>query len=158
MRVKIHPFIQTKGKELKDREAVKKEDGSKATVKYIDGQIRLGGIGSYLGDEIYKMTNAETRVTVLGHVQRGGNPVGFDRVLATEMGEYAVELLNFGEEGPGPGRVVMLTAEGPVAVVEGLLAPFAIAKGPDGALYVSYGTIAFAPGMTGGVVKIAMDM
>jgi hypothetical protein len=40
-------------------------------------------------------------------------------------------------------------------LAEGLLAPFGIAKGPDGALYVSYGTIAFAPGMTGGVVKLA---
>lgn len=69
---------------------------------------------------------------------------------------YAVELLNFGDEGPGPGRVVMVTEDGPVAVAEGLLAPFGLAKGPDGALYVSYGTIAFAPGMTGGVVKLDM--
>jgi len=43
--------------------------------------------------DIEKTTGYETRATILGHVQRGGNPVGFDRVLATEMGEYAVELL-----------------------------------------------------------------
>jgi 6-phosphofructokinase 1 len=46
-----------------------------------------------LAKDIEKTTGYETRTTVLGHVQRGGNPVGFDRVLATEMGEYAVELL-----------------------------------------------------------------
>lgn len=71
---------------------------------------------------------------------------------------YAVELFNIGEEGPGPGRVVMVTEEGPVPVVEGLIAPFAIAMDADGAMYITYGTIAFAPGMTGGVVKVEMDM
>lgn len=71
---------------------------------------------------------------------------------------YAVELVIFGEQGPGPGRVVSVTADGATPVAEGLLAPFAIAKGPDGALYVSYGTIAFAPGMTGGIVKIDPGM
>ena len=74
-------------------EAVKKEDGSKATVKYIDGQIRLGGIGSYIGDKIYKMTNAETRVTVLGHVQRGAQPTHRDRLIASAFGVHAVDLI-----------------------------------------------------------------
>lgn len=46
-----------------------------------------------LAKDIEKTTGYETRATILGHVQRGGHPVGFDRVLATEMGEYAVELL-----------------------------------------------------------------
>lgn len=68
---------------------------------------------------------------------------------------YAVELVIFGEQGPGPGRVVTVTADGATPIAEGLMAPFAIAKGADGALYVSFGTIAFAPGMTGGVVKLA---
>jgi hypothetical protein len=68
---------------------------------------------------------------------------------------YAVQLVVFGEQGPGPGSVVTVSADGVTPVAEGLLAPFGIAKGPDGALYVSYGTIAFAPGMTGGVVKLA---
>ncbi|MBN8618888.1 MAG: ScyD/ScyE family protein [Anaerolineae bacterium] len=68
---------------------------------------------------------------------------------------YAVELVVFGEQGPGPGRVISVNADGATPVAEGLIAPFGIAKGPDGALYVSYGTIAFAPGMTGGVVKLA---
>jgi hypothetical protein len=67
---------------------------------------------------------------------------------------YAVELVLFTEEGPGPGRVVTVNAEGATPVVEGLLAPFALAQDAEGALYVSYGTIAFAPGMTGGVLKL----
>ena len=71
---------------------------------------------------------------------------------------YAVQIFLIGEEGPGPGSVVMVSSDGVTPVAEGLLAPFAIAKGPDGALYVTYGTLAFAPGMTGGVVKLATDM
>lgn len=46
-----------------------------------------------LSKDIESHTGYETRATVLGHIQRGGDPVAFDRVLATEMGEYAVELL-----------------------------------------------------------------
>ncbi len=74
-------------------EAVKKEDGKKATVKFVDGQVRLGGIGSYLGDEIYKLTDAETRVTVLGHVQRGAQPTHRDRLIASAFGVKAVDLI-----------------------------------------------------------------
>ena len=74
-------------------EAVKKEDGRKATVKFVDGQVRLGGIGSYLGDKIYQITNAETRVTVLGHVQRGAQPTHRDRLIASAFGVYAVDLI-----------------------------------------------------------------
>ena len=74
-------------------EAVKKEDGSKATVKFLDGQVRLGGIGTYLGDEIYKLTDSETRVTVLGHVQRGAQPTHRDRLIASAFGVYAVDLI-----------------------------------------------------------------
>ena len=74
-------------------EAVKKENGSRATVKYIDGQVRLGGIGTYLGDEIYKLTDTETRVTVLGHVQRGAQPTHRDRLIASAFGVYAVDLI-----------------------------------------------------------------
>ena len=74
-------------------EAVKKEDGSKATVRFIDGQVRLGGIGSYLADQIYKNTGAETRVTVLGHLQRGAPPTHRDRLIASAFGVYAVDLI-----------------------------------------------------------------
>jgi len=74
-------------------EAVRKEDDSKATVKYADGEIRLGGIGSFIGDEIYKLTDAEIRVTVLGHVQRGAQPTHRDRLIASAFGVYAVDLI-----------------------------------------------------------------
>ena len=74
-------------------EAVKKEDGTKAFVEYADGEIRLGGIGSYIGDEIAKITKAETRVTVLGHVQRGAQPTHRDRLIASAFGIYAVDLI-----------------------------------------------------------------
>ncbi len=69
---------------------------------------------------------------------------------------YAVQLMLFTEQGPGPGSVVMVTADGVTPIAEGLLAPFGIAQGADGALYVSFGTLAFAPGMTGGVVRLDM--
>lgn len=56
-----------------------------------------------LAEEIEEKTGFETRVTVLGHVQRGGDPAAFDRVLATEMGEYAVDLLINGKSGRAVG-------------------------------------------------------
>jgi 6-phosphofructokinase 1 len=66
------------------------------TNKDIDefGHVRLGGIGHYLAKEIEKRMNVETRVTVLGHIQRGGTPTAYDRVLATRFGIEAVELIN----------------------------------------------------------------
>ena len=69
---------------------------------------------------------------------------------------YAVQLTVFTEQGPGPGSVVMITADGAIPVAEGLVAPFGIAQSADGALYVTFGTIAFAPGMTSGVVRLEM--
>lgn len=67
---------------------------------------------------------------------------------------YAVQLAVFTDQGPGPGSVITVDANGATPVAEGLISPFGIAKGPDGAFYVSFGTVAFAPGMTGGVVKL----
>jgi ATP-dependent phosphofructokinase / diphosphate-dependent phosphofructokinase len=57
------------------------------------GHAQLGGIGDWLGGQIEKRTGIETRVTVLGHVQRGGTPTAYDRVLATRFGLKAVELI-----------------------------------------------------------------
>lgn len=57
------------------------------------GHVRLGGIGEILAQEIEKRTNFETRVTVLGHIQRGGTPSAFDRVLATRFGVKAMEMV-----------------------------------------------------------------
>jgi len=61
--------------------------------------IRLGGIGQVVGAQLEAATNIETRVTVLGHVQRGGTPLPSDRVLATRFGHAAVELLTAGRNG-----------------------------------------------------------
>src|SRR5262245_42120471 len=57
------------------------------------GHAQLGGIGEWLGGQIETRTGIETRVTVLGHVQRGGTPTAYDRVLATRFGLKAVELI-----------------------------------------------------------------
>jgi 6-phosphofructokinase 1 len=55
------------------------------------GHARLGGIGVALEGELERLTGYESRVTILGHVQRGGSPVAFDRVLATRFGVAAME-------------------------------------------------------------------
>ncbi len=57
------------------------------------GHVRLGGIGDMLAKEIEKRTGYETRVTVLGHIQRGGTPSAFDRVLGTRFGVKAMEMV-----------------------------------------------------------------
>ena len=58
------------------------------------GHVRLGGVGNVLGREIRRRTGFDTRVTVLGHLQRGGSPSAFDRVLATRFGIAAIDLVN----------------------------------------------------------------
>ena len=63
------------------------------------GHVRLGGIGALLAKEIEKRTGYETRATVLGHIQRGGTPNAFDRVLATRFGVAAVEAVHDGDFG-----------------------------------------------------------
>ncbi|KAA0009077.1 MAG: 6-phosphofructokinase [Thermoplasmata archaeon] len=63
------------------------------------GHVRLGGIGNRLAKELEKRLGLETRVTVLGHVQRGGTPTAYDRVLATRCGIAAIELIKNGEFG-----------------------------------------------------------
>jgi len=59
----------------------------------VPGEARLGGIGSIVGAEIEKHTGKETRVCVLGHLQRGGSPTPFDRALCSIFGAEAVELI-----------------------------------------------------------------
>ncbi len=63
------------------------------------GHVHLGGIGELIAQQIEKYTGFETRVTVLGHIQRGGSPTSFDRVLGTRYGVKAVELLHEGKFG-----------------------------------------------------------
>ena len=70
------------------------------------GHVRLGGIGNMVAEQLEKLTGFETRVTILGHVQRGGTPTAFDRVLATRFGIAAIEAAHEG----GFGQMVALRA------------------------------------------------
>jgi 6-phosphofructokinase 1 len=63
------------------------------------GHVRLGGIGALLAAEIEARTGKEARATVLGHVQRGGTPTAYDRVLATRFGLHAIDAVHDGESG-----------------------------------------------------------
>jgi 6-phosphofructokinase 1 len=63
------------------------------------GHARLGGIGNLLAVEIEKRTGFETRATILGHIQRGGTPTAFDRVLATRFGVAAIDCIHDGDFG-----------------------------------------------------------
>jgi ATP-dependent phosphofructokinase / diphosphate-dependent phosphofructokinase len=63
------------------------------------GHVRLGGIGHWLEGEIERRTGHEARATVLGHVQRGGTPTAFDRVLATRFGLHAIDAAHEGRWG-----------------------------------------------------------
>jgi ATP-dependent phosphofructokinase / diphosphate-dependent phosphofructokinase len=63
------------------------------------GHVRLGGIGHWLEGEVERRTGKEARATVLGHVQRGGTPTAFDRVLATRFGLHAVDAADSGQWG-----------------------------------------------------------
>ncbi|RVX39404.1 6-phosphofructokinase 1 [Nonomuraea polychroma] len=63
------------------------------------GHVRLGGIGELLAKEIEKRTGKEARTTVLGHIQRGGTPTAYDRVLATRFGLQAIDAAHEGDYG-----------------------------------------------------------
>jgi len=63
------------------------------------GQVRLGGIGEIVAREIAARLGREVRTVVLGHLQRGGSPTAFDRMLATEFGAHAVRLVHEGRFG-----------------------------------------------------------
>ncbi|WP_326821338.1 6-phosphofructokinase [Streptosporangium sp. NBC_01639] len=78
------------------------------------GHVRLGGIGEVLAKEIEKRTGKEARTTVLGHIQRGGTPTAFDRVLATRFGLQAIDAVHDGQFG------VMVALQGTDIVRVGL--------------------------------------
>jgi 6-phosphofructokinase 1 len=63
------------------------------------GNPRLGGVGYYVGKKIEEETGIETRVVVLGHLQRGGSPTAYDRILATRYGIAAIDLVAQGDFG-----------------------------------------------------------
>jgi 6-phosphofructokinase len=74
-------------------EGVRTEEGHHASVTDASGRSRYGGIGYYLADKLTQKTGMEMRVTVLGHVQRGGTPSARDRLLASSFGVHAVQLV-----------------------------------------------------------------
>jgi ATP-dependent phosphofructokinase / diphosphate-dependent phosphofructokinase len=76
------------------------------------GHVRLGGVGQALAHTLEEMTGFETRVTILGHLQRGGTPTAYDRVLATRFGLLAADLADRGEH----GKMVALRGQDVVAV------------------------------------------
>ena len=71
-----------------------KEKGGEIVIKKVvkdsPDPIRLGGIGNQIADKISEKTGIETRVTVLGHLQRGGTPTAYDRIIATKFGHSAI--------------------------------------------------------------------
>ena len=85
------------------------------------GHERLGGIGNVVAEEIKERTGFDTRVTMLGHVQRGGTPTAFDRVLATRYGIAAIDAVHNGDF----GHMVALRADEivPVPLKEAVEAP-----------------------------------
>jgi len=74
-------------------EAVLTEEGQQITTQQTGGKATYGGVGHYIGRRIAETTGAETRVTVLGHVQRGGMPTPRDRLMASVFGVHAVDLI-----------------------------------------------------------------
>ncbi len=78
-------------------EAVRTVDGDAIKVEHSGGEKRYGGIGHYLGERIADKTGYETRVTVLGHVQRGSAPIHSDRLIAAAFGVHAVDLVEKGK-------------------------------------------------------------
>ena len=83
------------------------------------GHVKLGGIGQLIADTVEKGTGFETRVTVLGHLQRGGTPTAFDRVLGTRFGIAAIDLVQAGDY----GKMVSLQGNAIIAI------PFSVAVG-----------------------------
>ncbi len=78
-------------------EAVKSVGGEAITMTDGGGECRLGGVGQYLSEQICNRQVADTRVTVLGHVQRGGIPSPLDRLIGSAFGVAAVDLIAAGE-------------------------------------------------------------
>ena len=78
-------------------EGVMTESGVPVTVTDADGHKRLGGIGHHLGRRITEEIGAQTRVTVLGHTQRGGSPTPQDRLFASAFGVHAVDMVADGK-------------------------------------------------------------
>ena len=77
-------------------ESVRDPAGGQVHRQHAGGQKSYGGVGATLAEAIARLTGAETRVTVLGHLQRGGQPTAGDRLIASAFGVYAVDLVAAG--------------------------------------------------------------
>ena len=82
-------IVVAEGAKLEGKEYVVQESGTDEF-----GHVKLGGVGHLVGEAIERETGFETRVTVLGHLQRGGTPTAFDRVLGTRYGIAAIDLVH----------------------------------------------------------------
>jgi ATP-dependent phosphofructokinase / diphosphate-dependent phosphofructokinase len=91
--------VVSEGYELTYASGEKRQVAQEATATDQFGHVRLGGVGEQLAREIEERTGFESRVTVLGHVQRGGSPTPRDRVLATRYGLKAADLVEEGRFG-----------------------------------------------------------
>ena len=116
--------VVAEGATFKDQQYAKADEKLDAF-----GHVRLGGIGQQLSDLIEQRTGFETRVTVLGHIQRGGSPTAFDRVLGTRFGVGAVELVLAGQFG------MMVSLQGNQIVPVPLAAATAALKTVDAEFY-----------------------
>ena len=103
---KFSLVVVAEGARLKEGQQVLLEAGSAERLP------RLGGIGNALAEMLRVRINNEVRVTVLGHLQRGGSPSAFDRILGTRLGAAAVRLIAAG----GFGKMVALQGSNIVAV------------------------------------------
>ena len=117
-------IVVAEGAAFKDQQYAKADEKLDAF-----GHVRLGGIGQALSALIEERTGFETRVTVLGHIQRGGSPTAFDRVLGTRFGVKAVELVLAGAFGQ------MVSLQGTQIVAVPLSAATAALKTVDPDLY-----------------------
>ena len=87
--------VVAEGAKFASKDALVTQSGEKDEF----GHARLGGIGNTLAQEIERRTGFETRTVVLGHIQRGGSPTAFDRVLATRYGLGAIDMVHRAEFG-----------------------------------------------------------
>ncbi|MEO8092886.1 MAG: 6-phosphofructokinase [bacterium] len=115
--------------------ALPKEGTMATTAGELDefGHVRLGGIGQRLEAEIEERTGFETRAVVLGHIQRGGTPTAFDRVLATRFGVAAIDAAHEGKWGTMPAlhgpRIELVALRDAVAELHTVLPEdFAVAE------------------------------
>lgn len=114
-------------------EALRTAGGDAMKVKHADGQQRYGGVGGYIAAEIFQHTGFETRVTTLGHVQRGAQPTHRDRMIAAAFGVHAVHLIEEGKL----GRMVAWSNRGVVDVPIATAVATYQAVDPEGALVKS---------------------